>query len=355
MRGLEIGDEFIMHGMSLLRNTNSESFSISIVAPMYNEEENLDAFFSRVTGVVSGLTGRYEIVCVNDGSNDGTLGRLVNYHRINPCIKIVNLSRNFGKEMALSAGLEYATGDVVIPIDSDLQDPPEIISQMVDKWKEGFDVVYATRRVRNGESFFKKFTAHMFYKVINAISEIPIPHNTGDYRLLDSRVVAALKSLPESGRFMKGLFSWVGFKQTSVLYDREPRFKGRTKWNYWKLWNFALDGLTSFSHLPIRIWFYVGMFLSSIALMYAAFLVLLVLIKGREVPGYASLMVVMLFLGGINMIGLGFLGEYMGRIFSEVKRRPLYLVSDLWGFDGGHPAKDSEAAGRFEKQGRGAL
>ena len=318
----------------LLKTPRNRSFSLSVVAPMYNEEENIDVFLSRLIPILKKVTPDYNIICINDGSTDNTLEKLIENHKINSAIEIINFSRNFGKEMALTAGLDYSQGDIVIPIDSDLQDPPELIEEMVNKWKEGFDVVYATRRIRHGESWFKKSTAAFFYKIINAVSEIPIPENTGDFRLMDKRVVVAIRQLPEEARFMKGVFSWVGFKQTAIMYDRQSRFAGKTSWNYWKLWNFSLDGFTSFSHLPIRVWSYVGITISLFSLIYAVILVTYVIfVKGIDVPGYASLMIVTLFLGGIILISLGVLGEYIGRIFNEVKKRPLYLISDLWGFD----------------------
>ncbi len=301
---------------------------------MHNEAENVDKFLSTLLPILEKLTPNYNIICINDGSTDNTLEKLIENHNINSAIEIINLSRNFGKEMALTAGLDYSQGDIVIPIDSDLQDPPELIEEMVSKWKDGFDVVYATRRIRHGESFFKKCTAAFFYKLINIVSEVPIPKNTGDFRLIDKRVVDAIRQLPETARFNKGVFSWVGFKQTSIMYDRQPRYSGKTSWNYWNLWNFALDGFTSFSHLPIRIWSYIGFAISLFSFIYAVTLVTyVVFVEGIEVPGYASLMFVTLFMGGILLIGLGVLGEYIGRIFNEVKRRPLYLISDLWGFD----------------------
>ncbi len=315
------------------RDNRNKSFSLTVVTPMHNEEENVDTFLTRLVTILSKLTSDYSIICVNDGSTDRTLEKLIEYHNANAAIKIINLSRNFGKEKALSAGLDYSQGDVVIPIDADLQDPPELIEEMINKWKEGFDVVYATRRIRHGESWFKKSTAAFFYKIINTVSEVPIPENTGDFRLIDKRVVEAIRRLPEEARFMKGVFSWVGFKQTSIMYDRQPRYLGKTSWNYWKLWNFSLDGFTSFSDLPIRIWSYVGFVISLFTLIYSVILITYALTKGIDVPGYASLMVVTLFLGGIILIGMGVLGEYIGRIFIEVKRRPLYLVVELWGFD----------------------
>ncbi len=306
---------------------------LSIVAPMYNEADNIDYFFERLESVFSHLNMSYEIVCVNDSSKDKTLEYLVKHHYRNPSIKVVNLSRNFGKEIALTAGIDYAKGAAVIPIDADLQDPPELIADLVEKWSEGYDVVYATRRSREGESWLKLLTAKTFYRVIGRISRVSIPRNTGDFRLLDRRVVEALKQMPERTRFMKGLFAWVGFKQTSIFYDRSPRYKGKTKWNYWRLWNFAIDGITSFSLAPLKVWSYVGLFLSVLSLIYATFLFLRTLIFGIDVPGYASLMVAILFLGGIQLVTLGIIGEYIGRVYEEVKGRPLYLVRESYGFE----------------------
>ena len=306
---------------------------LSVVVPMYNESANVDRFFERVEAVLGGLGVTYEIVCVNDGSRDDTLGRLAAHHRRNPAVKVIDLARNFGKEVALSAGIDHATGAAVIPIDADLQDPPEVIVELVERWRAGHDVVYATRRSREGEGWFKRFSADAFYRVLDRLTEIPIPRNTGDFRLMDRRVVDALARLPERTRFMKGLFAWVGFRQTSVLYDRHPRHAGRTKWNYWRLWNFALDGITSFSTVPLKVWSYIGLALSLCAFVWATFLVVRTLMYGVDVPGYASLMVAMLFLGGVQLITLGVIGEYVGRIYIEVKGRPLYLVRDAWGFD----------------------
>jgi glycosyltransferase involved in cell wall biosynthesis len=310
---------------------------ISLVIPLYNEEENLDYLFSRIFAVLEKLNTTHEIICVNDGSRDKTLLGLIQYHQKYPQIKVVNLSRNFGKDIALTAGIDYTSGQAVIPIDADLQDPPELILELVEKWREGYDVVCATRRVRLGETWLKRFTAHSFYKFINKISDFSIPHNTGDFRLLDRQVVEALKRMPERRRFMKGLFAWVGFKQTSVMFDREPRYQGDTKWNYWKLWNFALDGITSFSFFPLKIWSYLGFCISIIALLYALYLTLRTLIFGIDLPGYASIMVAILLLGGIQILTLGILGEYLGRVYEEVKGRPIYLVRDSYGFA---PEKD---------------
>ncbi len=309
-----------------------KNVQLSIVVPCYNEEPNIDYLFERLISVLEPLEMTYEIVCVNDGSKDNTLKLLVEYHQRNPVIKVVNFSRNFGKEIALTAGIDYTKGDAVIPIDADLQDPPELIGELIAKWREGYDVVYATRRSRQGESWVKKFTAQSFYRVIQGLTAVKIPPDTGDFRLMDRKVVEALKQLPETNRFMKGLFSWVGYQQTSILYDRDPRFKGQTKWNYWKLWNFAIEGITAFSSKPLKIWSYVGVLISLISFIYAGFLVIRTLILGIDVPGYASLIVAILFLGGIQLLSLGILGEYLGRVHDEVKRRPLYLVRESYGF-----------------------
>ncbi|VEP13956.1 putative enzyme [Hyella patelloides LEGE 07179] len=309
------------------------TIELSVVIPLYNEEENIDYLFERLITVLDRLQTTYEIICINDGSKDKTLKYLIDYHQKNSTIKVINLSRNFGKEIALSAGIDYTMGAAIIPIDADLQDPPELIGELVEKWREGYDVVYATRRSRKGETWLKRLTAKAFYQTIGKMSCVPIPSNTGDFRLLDRRVVEAIKKLPERTRFMKGLFAWVGYKQTSVMFDREPRFQGNTTWNYWKLWNFALDGIISFSFLPLKVWSYIGVSISFASLLYASFLIIRTLIFGIDVPGYASLMVAILFLGGIQLITLGIIGEYLGRVYEEVKRRPLYFVREQYGFD----------------------
>ncbi|MEO1691603.1 MAG: glycosyltransferase family 2 protein, partial [Cyanobacteria bacterium J06631_6] len=313
---------------------NSELVEISTIVPLYNESASIPRLFARLIPVLEQLGISYEVICINDGSQDQTIEKLRELNRQNPRIKIVNLSRNFGKEIALTAGLDYASGAAVIPLDADLQDPPELIEQLVAKWQEGYDVVYATRRSRQGETWLKKISAKAFYRTIGKMSHVPIPANTGDFRLLDRRVVEAIKQLPERTRFMKGLFAWVGYRQTSILFDREPRYSGQSTWNYWKLWNFALDGIISFSFLPLKVWSYVGTSISLVSLIYALFLVIRTLILGVDVPGYASLMVAILFLGGIQLITLGVLGEYLGRVYEEVKGRPLYFVREKYGFDG---------------------
>ncbi|WP_448572006.1 glycosyltransferase family 2 protein [Trichothermofontia sp.] len=309
----------------------SPSPSLSIVVPLYNEAPNIDYFFARLEPVLAQIAWPYEIICVNDGSRDQTLAELLKHHDRNPAIKVINLSRNFGKEVALTAGLDFAQGTAVIPIDADLQDPPELIETLIAKWQEGYDVVYATRRTRQGETWLKRLTANLFYRVMGQMSPIAIPRDTGDFRLLDQRVVMALKQLPERTRFMKGLFAWVGFRQTAVYYDRDRRYQGQTKWSYRRLWRFAVDGITSFSLVPLKIWSYIGISLSLLAFTYAFFLILRTLILGVDVPGYASLMVVLLFLGGMQLVTLGIIGEYLGRVYEEVKGRPLYLVRDTYG------------------------
>ncbi len=313
---------------------------LSLLIPCYNEGENLDKLFSSLQSVLNPLNLDYEIVCINDGSKDDTLQLLIDYHHGDNRIKVINLSRNFGKEIAMSAGLDYTTGKAVIPIDADLQDPPELIIELMKKWQEGYDMVYAVRKSRQGESWLKQKTADYFYSFIGKISIIPIPANTGDYRLLDEKVVKALRQLPEKNRFMKGLFSWVGYRQTAIYFERLPRYGGKSSFNYWKLWNFALDGITSFSSIPLKIWSYFGLFISLISLFYGLFLLLKTLIFGIDLPGYASTIVAILFLGGIQLITLGVIGEYIARIYEEVKRRPLYLIRETYGFKQDKTQKD---------------
>lgn len=329
---------------------NASNLDLSIVIPLYNEENNIQQLFEHLEAVLNRLDLSYEIVCIDDGSKDNTLQWLIDRHCKNPTIKVVSFSRNFGKEAALTAGIDYATGQAVIPIDADLQDPPELIAELVDKWREGYDVVDAVRRSRQGESWFKQSTANAFYWLIGRVGEVPIPAETGDFRLLDRKVVDTLKQLPERTRFMKGLFAWVGFKQTSIFYDRLPRYQGNTKWSYWRLWNFAIDGITSFSTIPLKVWSYLGLMLALSAFLYATFLVVRTLILGIDVPGYASLMVAILFLGGVQLITLGVIGEYLGRVYEEVKGRPLYLVRDHYGFENGSVIPELSSAGTPKKR-----
>jgi polyisoprenyl-phosphate glycosyltransferase len=319
-------------------------FRLSVIVPVFNEESTLDSFFDRVLPLLEQTTPDYEIVCVNDGSSDRSLAALVRAHLACSRIKILDLSRNFGKEAALTAGLEYVSGDAVIPLDADLQDPPELIPQLVAKWREGYDMVVALREDRRSDSFAKRSSANLFYRVLARTSEVSIPSNAGDFRLLDRRVVEALKRFPERNRFMKGVFAWLGFRQASVAYARPARVAGMSKWRYWQLWNLALDGILSFSTLPLRIWTYVGLLASLAAFCYLSWIVAQTLMYGVQVPGYASIVVLLLFFSGVNMIGLGIIGEYLGRVFIEVKRRPLYLVRDAVGFDQQSQSEPEEAA-----------
>lgn len=301
---------------------------LSVVVPAFDEEEVLPAFHRRVAAVMDAVGQPWEVVYVNDGSLDGTLDVMLGLRAADPRVAVVNLSRNFGKEIALTAGLDHARGmAAIIVIDADLQDPPEVIPELVAAWREGFDVVYAQRRVRHGEGVIKRTTAAGFYRIMQHIGgRVVLPKDTGDFRLMSRRALDALLSMREQHRFMKGLFAWVGFPSRPVRYDRAPRAAGRTKWNWWKLWNLSLEGITSFTVAPLKVATYLGLFTAAIAIIYGAIVVIRTLIFGNPVAGYPSLMAVMLFLGGVQLITLGIIGEYLGRVFNETKRRPLYLV-----------------------------
>jgi glycosyltransferase involved in cell wall biosynthesis len=303
---------------------------VSLVVPCHNEAENLSALYDRTLAVMEQTGKSWEMVCINDGSKDDTLERLLALHQNDPRVVVIDLSRNFGKEAALTAGLDHARGDCAIPLDADLQDPPEIIPALLAKWLEGYDVVNAVRLSRDGESWLKRASAHAFYRVINRMSDMDIPADTGDFRLLSRPVMDALKTLPERRRFMKGLFAWVGFRTANVYYHREARYAGSTKWNYWRLWNFAVEGITSFSQVPLQLAAYLGFCVSLLAFLYAIWLVISTLVYGNSVKGYPSMMVTLLFLGGVQLMALGVIGEYLGRIYEESKRRPVYLVRKVW-------------------------
>jgi glycosyltransferase involved in cell wall biosynthesis len=305
---------------------HDQKITISIICPLYNEEEMVPVFLRKIVDVLGTLDKSFEIICVNDGSTDKTLSLLLAAKIQYTQLRIINLSRNFGKEAALSAGLDSSNGEVVIPIDADLQDPPELIKDMLDYWQEGYDVVRAKRVDRTTDGFLKRNTAHLFYKMHNKISPTTIPENVGDYRLMSRKVVNALSAMPENQRFMKGLFAWVGFRTAEIEYTRATRKAGKSKFNGWQLWNLALDGITSFSTLPIRIWLYLGFVISILSLSYGFFIIFRTLFLGIDVPGYASLLTSILFLGGIQLIGIGLIGEYIGRIYMESKSRPLYIV-----------------------------
>lgn len=312
-----------------IQNVNEKL--VSLVVPVFNEVETVGLFVDRISEVLSAVSEiRAEFVFVDDGSSDGTLQTLLDRQKTDERIRVVELSRNFGKEAALTAGLDNARGHAVIPIDVDLQDPPEFILDMIQKWEEGFEVVLARRIDRQADSWAKRATANWFYRIHNKIANPKIPENVGDFRLLDRVVVDALKQLPESRRFMKGLFAWVGFRTTQIEYVRPERFAGTTKFNGWKLWNFALEGITSFSTSPLRMWTYIGFSISFLSLSYALYMASKVIVRGVDVPGYASLIVSVMFFGGLQLMGIGILGEYLGRTYIESKRRPTYLVRKLY-------------------------
>jgi glycosyltransferase involved in cell wall biosynthesis len=300
---------------------------VSVVVPAYNESAVLEAFHARLSAVTAQLADyRWEIVFVNDGSQDATQACIEAIAARDGRVAFVDLSRNFGKEIAMTAGLDHARGDAVVVIDADLQDPPELIAELIARWREGFDVVYATRVERSGETWLKKATANAFYRVMNKVSQVPVPADTGDFRLMSRRSVDALLQLRERHRFMKGLFAWVGFPSTSVRYKRDARAAGTTKFNYWKLWNFALEGITSFTTAPLKFATYLGMIVAVAAFLAGGWIVVKTLLWGETVRGYPTIMVTILFFGGVQLLCIGILGEYLGRVFMESKSRPLYLV-----------------------------
>ena len=314
------------------------NIELSIIVPCYNESEVVENFFSAMVGnngILNNLGLNCELVFINDGSKDNTLELLkaqkeIYSNKSNLDIKIVNLSRNFGKEAAMSAGFSVASGEAIVPMDADLQDPPELIAKFVELWRQGYDVVLAKRNDRQEDSFAKRFSSSLFYKLNNKISDVKLPDNVGDFRLFTRKVLNAINSLPENQRFMKGIFAWVGFNSITIEYKRPQRIAGSSKFNGWKLWNFALQGITGFGTLPLRIWTYIGFIVSFFAFIYASFLVLRTLIMGIDLPGYASLVVIILFLGGLQLIGIGILGEYVGRIYMESKRRPPFIIDEIY-------------------------
>jgi glycosyltransferase involved in cell wall biosynthesis len=300
---------------------------VSIVTPFYNEGEGVKHFYQVMAQIMEKLPDfDFEIVCVDDGSRDNTLKQLIAISKTDSRVTVLEFSRNFGKEPAMTAGIDATSGDCVIPIDADLQDPPALIEEMLKKWQEGAEVVLAKRIDRSTDSYAKRTTALMFYRLHNTLSGLQIPENVGDYRLMDRVVVDALKQLPERQRFMKGLFAWVGFKTATVEYVRDARLVGETKFSGWKLWNFAIEGITSFSLVPLKVWTYIGGIGALFAFLYASFIVIRTLIFGIDLPGYASLLVVTLFFASLQLISLGVIGEYIGRIYFESKQRPLYLI-----------------------------
>lgn len=304
---------------------------LSLVVPMFNEAGNLDGLFDRLAQVMAELGESYEIVCVDDGSCDDTVARALEHHRRDPRIKVVELSRNFGKELALTAGLRHTSGQAVVMIDADLQHPPEVIKDMMREWRQGFEMVIAVRRHRDDESAIKRLAAKTFYEVFGRVSEVRLPPGAGDFRLLDRKVVKVLNAMPEHARFMKGLYAWVGFRQTIIPFDVAERSHGETKFNLFRLWRLAIDGITSFTSVPLKVWTFMGMVVAGFALLYGLLFIIKTLILGIDVPGYPSLIVAITFFSGVQLISLGVIGEYLGRVYSEVKNRPLYVVREAHG------------------------
>jgi polyisoprenyl-phosphate glycosyltransferase len=299
---------------------------LSVVVPVFNEDVVLPMFHARLQQLLATLPGAHEIIFVNDGSTDQTQAVLEALQASDPQVAVARLSRNFGKERAMTAGLELARGEAVIIMDVDLQDPPELIPKMLTAWRGGADVVNMHRTRREGETMLKKTTAHFFYRIINRLSDVSIPNDVGDFRLFSRRAVDALNRLPESNRFMKGLFAWIGFHQVTLDYHRKGRAAGASKWPYWRLWNFAIEGLTSFSTVPLRVATYVGLFSATGAFTYALYFLIKTRIWGDEVRGFPTLIEVVLLLGGLQLMAIGIVGEYVGRIYMESKRRPIYLL-----------------------------
>lgn len=302
---------------------------ITVIVPVYNEEDVLFLLYEKLNGIINSLIDyQFEILFVNDGSIDSTLDIIKSLKENDSRISYINLSRNFGKEVAMIAGFDYAKGDAVIIIDADLQHPPELIPRMINFWEEGFDDIYAKRTNREGEKWLKKYTSKKFYKILQKMTDIPILPDVGDYRLLDRRCVESLKKMRESQRYTKGMYSWIGFKKKEIEYEAAPRVAGSTKWNYFKLIDLALEGITSFTTLPLRLSSVLGFIFSIISFIYLVYITIKTIIYGSDVNGYPSLMVIILFLGGVQLISIGIIGEYLGRVFNETKNRPLYFIEE---------------------------
>jgi polyisoprenyl-phosphate glycosyltransferase len=312
--------------LDIVENKSTAKYTLSIITPVLNEESSILPFLQAIKHVSEGKEWQLEVLFIDDGSTDNTIDVIAKASQNYAFVRYIKLSRNFGKEAALTAGIDHAIGDAVIPMDVDLQDPPELIPKFVELWKKGYDTVYAVRTVRSKDSKMKRNSAKLFYKLFNKLSDYKIPENAGDYRLIDKKVVDAIKSMPERNRFLKGLFAWPGYKSIGINYERPARFAGKTKFNYWKLWNFGLDGLVSFSTWPLRVWSYIGASIAFLSFIYVAIIVLKVLIFGKDLPGYASLMSAIMFFGGLQLLSMGILGEYVSRMFMESKNRPIYLV-----------------------------
>lgn len=318
-----------MSTITLVPRQSDSSVILSVIVPYFNEQEVLTEFHTRLTSVLDSLEESCEIVYVDDGSSDGSKALIEHFPSTSSDVVSISLSRNFGKEAAMSAGLEHCRGLAIILLDADLQDPPELIPQMLVEWRKGVDVVNMQRSKREGESWFKRFSAASFYRILNTLVKTEIPENVGDFRLLSREVVDHINSLPERNRYMKGIFVWPGFKQTTLQFERDPRYCGETKWNYFKLMGLAVDGITSFSIRPLRLATIFGGLIALVAFLYGAVIVSKTVLFGDPVSGYPSMMVVQLALGGIQLLSIGVLGEYIGRIFIETKQRPLYLVQSV--------------------------
>ncbi|NOU73885.1 glycosyltransferase [Paenibacillus sp. LMG 31458] len=301
---------------------------ITILIPVYDEEESLTLLYDRLTKVIIRLNYKFELLFVNDGSNDNSLEIIKNLAKNDDNVSFLNLSRNFGKEIAMAAGIDYATGDALVILDADLQDPPELIEKMIEEWEKGYDDIYAKRRSRSGETFFKKYTSYVYYKILQKSTRVPIQVDTGDFRLLSKRAIEALKTIKESQRYTKGLFSWIGLNKKEIEFDRDPRIAGETKWNYFKLFELAIEGITSFTIAPLRLASILGICTFIFSMVYMIFLLIRTVIYGDPVAGYPSLVIIILFLGGIQLLSLGIIGEYIGRIFNETKKRPMYFVEE---------------------------
>jgi polyisoprenyl-phosphate glycosyltransferase len=324
--------EGIQHLFNAEQVTLTRSSLVSLVVPVHNEMNSIDLFIKKLDAVITLLKQKYrfELVFVNDGSTDATEQMIMSYAHKLQWVTLINLSRNFGKEAALSAGIKHAKGDAVIPMDVDLQDPPEIIEQMLVHWQAGAKIVNASRSSRDQDSWLKRTSAAAFYKIFNLLADRPIPIGVGDYRLLDREVVDAILTIGERSRFNKGLFSWVGFDTVEISYERPARSAGETHWSYWKLWKLACDGIFASTTMPLRIWTYIGMMMTLASIMYSGFLFFRTLLFGVDTPGYSSTVILILTFGGLNMFALGIIGEYVGRIYIEVRQRPLYIVRSVY-------------------------
>ncbi|SHH85663.1 glycosyltransferase family 2 protein [Cognatishimia maritima] len=317
-----------MQDIDPIEQAEAAPFVVSLIVPVFNEAEAVRRFVDTVTQVLAGVA-TFEVVFVNDGSRDATERKIEALMAEGKPLRLINLSRNFGKEAALAAGLAHARGDVIIPMDVDLQDPPELIPEMLERWRAGAKIVNARRIDRSQDTWAKRLSAAAYYRIFNWLAENPIPSNVGDFRLLDREVVQAVLQIGDRSRFNKGIFSWVGFETVEVTYERPARADGASSWSWWRLWTLALDGIFASSTAPLRIWSYVGGTMAVFAFAYSAYVFLSVLITGRDVPGYASTLIVILIFGGLNMVALGIIGEYIGRIYYEVRKRPLYIVRSV--------------------------